>query len=157
MQTVSPFLDAGWDFSCETINGTDDIWYMPENDYPRFVWELAEPPSCNATVTELSNRNIHMMDRGVVLVDFYAPWCSFCQKQAPIMDDIANQVQGHATVAKLNTDEMRDLAEKYNVTAIPTLIIFKDGTEVFRRVGLTQAPELVDAVKDIVTSPETTP
>lgn len=150
MQTVTPFLDAGWDFLCETINGLDDIWTMPENDYPRLAWELDAVPPCSVTAIELSNRNLHIMNQGVVLVDFYATWCSFCQQQAPIMDDVANQVQGHATVAKLNIDEMRESAEQYNVTAIPTLIIFKDGQEVYRKVGLTQAFELVEAVKRVL-------
>jgi thioredoxin 1 len=106
---------------------------------------------------ELSNRNIHIKEPGVVLVDFYAPWCPFCQKQAPIMDALANQVQGHATVAKLDIDQMREVAEHYRIVAIPTLIIIKDGQEVYRKVGWTQASERVEAIKEIAASAETIP
>jgi thioredoxin len=148
MQTASTFLQAGWDFVGEDENGTEDIWTMPENDYPRLAWERTYPAPCQATVIELSNRNLDIMEQGVVLVEFYAPWCSFCQQQAPILDDVACQVSGFAKVAKVNIDTMRDVAETYGIMAIPTLIIFRDGAAIQRIVGLTQAPELVEALRD---------
>jgi thioredoxin len=148
MQTASTFLAAGWDFVDEVENGAEDLWYMPAGDYPRLAWELEEVPVPAAEVIELDGTNFdETIAHGVVLVDFYATWCSYCVMQAPILEDVAEQVQGIAQVAKLDFDEARRVAQAYGVTAIPTLIVFKDG-EVFERfVGLTQAPILVAAIE----------
>lgn len=148
MQISGIFLDTGWDFVCEVANGTEDIWYMPEGDYPRLAWELAEVPACPATVVELNARNFGgTIANGVVLVDFHATWCSHCWTQAPILDEVAEQVQGEAQVAKLDIDAVPSVAQTYGVTAIPTLIVFKNG-EVFQRfLGVTQAPVLIAAIQ----------
>ncbi len=62
-----------------------------------------------------------------VLVDFWAEWCGPCKMIAPILDDLSNEVSGQAKVGKLNVDEARDLAVKYNVRSIPLLLFFKNG------------------------------
>ena len=67
-----------------------------------------------------------------VLVDFYADWCGPCKMISPIIDQIAKEYKGKATVAKINVDENRDLALQFGVMSIPTLIFFKDGREVQR-------------------------
>jgi thioredoxin len=148
MQTAATFLEVGWDFVCEVANGTEDIWYMPEGDYPRLVWELEETPLCPAEVIELDAANFDQtIAEGVVLVDFFATWCSHCRTQAPILDEVAEQVRGEAVVGKLDIDQARSLAQRCGVTVIPTLILFKDG-EVFERfVGVTQAPVLTAAIR----------
>ncbi len=69
------------------------------------------------------------------LVDFWAEWCGPCHIIAPILDEIAATQTGKLTVAKLNVDEHPDLAQKYDVMSIPTLVIFKDGVEKKRIVG----------------------
>jgi len=148
MQTAAPFLDAGWDFVCESANGTDDIWSIAEPNYPRFVWERDEVPACPAVVVELTARNFDAtIATGVVLVDFYATWCSHCQTQLPIMDEVAEQVQGRATVAKLDIDQARTIAQEYDVTAIPTLILFREGKVFDRFLGVTEAPVLTAAIE----------
>jgi thioredoxin 1 len=82
---------------------------------------------------------------GVTLVDFWAPWCGPCRMIAPLIDKVAERVQGKAKVAKINTDEGQDSAMQYGVQSIPTLIIFKDGKEVERLVGASQREnDLVD-------------
>ena len=79
-----------------------------------------------------------------VLVDFYADWCGPCKMMAPIVEELAVELQGKAKVGKINVDENQDLAMKYNVMSIPTLIIFKDGKEAKRFVGARDKNELLN-------------
>ena len=74
-----------------------------------------------------------------VLVDFYADWCPPCRALAPVLDQLADDVAGVAKVAKLDIDANPDLAEAHGVQSIPTLIVFRGGSEVARFVG-TDAP-----------------
>lgn len=75
-----------------------------------------------------------------VLVDFYAEWCGPCKKQAPIMDELAEEGQN---VFKLDVDKHNDLASKYGVLSIPTLIIFENGEEVNRLMGFQEKNTLL--------------
>lgn len=77
-----------------------------------------------------------------VLVDFYADWCGPCNMMTPIIEELASDLQGKAKVGKINVDENQDLAIKYGVMSIPTLIIFKEGKEVKRIVGVRSKEEL---------------
>jgi thioredoxin 1 len=84
---------------------------------------------------------------GLVLVDFWAPWCPPCRQQGPIVDRLADQVKGAAKIAKLNVDDAKEVAQRFNISGIPTLILFKGGKEVKRFVGLTEAKDLVAAIE----------
>lgn len=79
---------------------------------------------------------------GVALVDFWAEWCPPCRKQGPIVEKLAAEYQGRALIGKVDLDEARDLAVELGVEAIPTLILFKDGEEIQRVVGLTLEKDL---------------
>ena len=122
------------------------------------AWEAAEVPPCPAAVVELDETNFdETIAAGVVLVDFYATWCSHCRTQAPILDDVAEQVGGKAVVGKLDIDEARSVAQAYGVTAIPTLIVFKNGDVFERFLGVTQAPVLIAAIQSAIDHEETAP
>lgn len=80
--------------------------------------------------------------QGVTLVDFYADWCGPCRMIAPLVDQLADEMQGKATVAKLNVEEATRVTSDFGVTSIPTLIIFKNGEEVERIVGIKGKADL---------------
>lgn len=77
-----------------------------------------------------------------VLVDFFADWCGPCKMIAPVVEQLAEELEGKAKVGKLNIDENMDIAEKYRVMNIPTFLIFKDGQEKERIVGAVSKNEL---------------
>lgn len=81
-----------------------------------------------------------------VLVDFWAPWCGPCKMIAPILDDLAEQFDGKLKVTKLNVDDQKETASKFNVRGIPTLIIFKNGTAHATKVGAVSKSQLVDFI-----------
>ena len=78
-----------------------------------------------------------------VLVDFYADWCGPCNAMAPVIEELATELDGKAKVGKINVDENSDIAVEYNVMSIPTLIIFQNGKEEKRLVGLRDKEELL--------------
>ena len=77
-----------------------------------------------------------------VLVDFFADWCGPCKMIEPVVEQLAEELEGKAKVGKLNIDENMDIAEKYRVMNIPTFLIFKDGQEKERIVGAVSNNEL---------------
>ena len=81
-----------------------------------------------------------------VLVDFWAPWCGPCRAVAPAVDAIANEFSGRVKVVKLNTDEEQQVAIKYGVGSIPTLMVFKNGEMVERVLGIRPQAELAAMV-----------
>jgi len=79
---------------------------------------------------------------GLVLVDFWAVWCGPCQMVAPVVEDIAGEYAGKLKVVKLNTDENPDVASKYRIMGIPTLMFFKNGAAVDQVVGAVPKAQL---------------
>ncbi len=87
--------------------------------------------------------------QGTVLVDFWAPWCGPCRMQLPILDEVASQTAGRATIAKVNVDEVPELAGRFGVRSIPTLLLFKDGEQVREFVGTQSIAVLMKAIEDV--------
>ena len=83
---------------------------------------------------------------GLVLVDFWAVWCGPCQMVAPIVDELASEYNGKLKFMKLNTDENPDVAGRYGIMSIPTLLFFKGGQPVDKVVGAVPKKVLKDAI-----------
>lgn len=75
-----------------------------------------------------------------VMVDFYAEWCGPCKLAAPIMDKLSGEYADKAVIAKIDTDEEQELAMRFGVQSIPTVIIFKNGKEIDRKIGFPGEP-----------------
>ena len=95
------------------------------------------------------DETVHKSDMPV-LVDFWAPWCGPCKMIGPIVEEIAGEYEGKATICKLNTDDARDSAIEFGITAIPTLILFKDGQVQKKWVGLTSKKDLAGAIDELL-------
>jgi thioredoxin 1 len=91
----------------------------------------------NGLVLELNSKNLEeaIKNNPALVVDCWAPWCGPCRMMSPVIDELATDLKGKITFGKLNTDENQDMAMKYQVQAIPTLLIFKDGKLADRKVG----------------------
>lgn len=85
-----------------------------------------------------------------VLVDFWAPWCGPCRMLTPIIEQIADEFAGKAKVCKLNTDDARDTAVEFSISAIPTVILFKDGQVQKKWVGLTSKKDISEAINKLL-------
>ena len=81
-----------------------------------------------------------------VLIDFYADWCGPCKMQSPIIDEIAEELVGTVKVGKINVDDSPELAEKYSVMSIPTLIVIANGETQKQFVGLTSKSQILEAL-----------
>ncbi len=77
-----------------------------------------------------------------VLVDFYAPWCGPCQMMGPILDEVNSRLRGRLRVVKINTDKYPQLASRYQISALPTLVLFKNGEPSDRLEGVMPADKL---------------
>lgn len=101
--------------------------------------------------TTITNDNLTQVlaSSKVVVIDFWATWCGPCRMLAPVVEEIASEMQGDVTVAKCNVDEQREVAMQYRIMSIPTLLFFQDGQLVDKTVGVVSKDEIVTKINNL--------
>lgn len=121
-------------------NQLDLIHFYPEISLDNLYGEI---------MSNIKNLNAETFENEIsgnvpVLVDFWAEWCAPCKALAPILDEVSDELAGKIVVTKVNLDENQDLAMKYSIRSIPTLLLFKEGELVDTKVGLLPKSDLVE-------------
>lgn len=120
--------------------------------YTYFKMKNAKPVSNSKNILVLNNKNFKTATkRGILLVDFWAAWCGPCKIIAPTLNEIAD-TQNDFRVAKVNVDHNQQLAQRYNVRNIPTMLIFRDGKEAGRIVGVKTKRAILKEVEAVLAS-----
>jgi len=102
-------------------------------------------------IVNLNEANFeHQIKRGVTLVDFWATWCMPCKIMVPALNDVAEELDGKVKIAKVDVDKNQSLSAKFKVRSIPTLILFKDGKEINRFVGVKDKNYLLKQLKAVL-------
>ncbi|MFA6759503.1 MAG: thioredoxin [Sulfuricurvum sp.] len=100
-----------------------------------------------AKYIDLTNSNFEStIANGVSLVDFWAPWCGPCRMIAPVIEELANDYAGKANICKVNTDDEQEIAVKFGIRSIPTIMFFKDGKLVDQVVGAQSKAALAQKI-----------
>jgi thioredoxin 1 len=107
---------------------------------------MNKPPSENVIILKDATF-MNEVSSGVSLVDFWAVWCGPCKVQGPIIDEIADEMKGQAKICKLDVDKNPEMARKFGVQSIPTLILFRNGNPVQKFVGVKPKQALMNAIK----------
>lgn len=117
------------------------------NVYARIKMKNAPAVTDHKNILTLTEQNFQQQTKNkIVLVDFWAAWCAPCRMMAPILNDVANELSGNSAVGKINIEEQKSLADKFKVRSIPTLILFQNGKEVKRFVGIKQKDFLLKEI-----------
>jgi thioredoxin 1 len=110
----------------------------------------AKPVENSKKIVTLGNKNFKLaLKKEVLLVDFWAPWCGPCKMIAPTLNEIA-ETETDIVIGKVNVDHNQDLAKRYKVRNIPTMLIFKNGVEVGRIVGVKTKKAILNEVRSAV-------
>ena len=114
-----------------------------------FKMKNVKPVETSKKILNLNSKNFKLaLRKNVILIDFWAPWCGPCKMVAPILNDIA-ETQDDIVIGKVNVDNNQTLASKYKVRSIPTLLIFKNGVEAGRIVGVKTKKAILKEVYSI--------
>lgn len=98
-------------------------------------------------ITKYEEFKTEVLDsKDVVLVDFWAPWCGPCQMLGPVIESVATELKDKVKVIKVNVDEAQEIATKYNIVSIPTVIVFKAGQIIDTLIGFRQKEDYINAV-----------
>jgi len=102
-------------------------------------------------VTELNETTFDKFveENKIALIDCWAPWCGPCRRMGPIIEEVAEELKGKVGVAKLNTDENQAIAVRFNINAIPTILVFKDNVLVDTSVGLKPKEAILEYVNGL--------
>ena len=104
----------------------------------------------HAKVLTLTDQNFQQQTKNkVVLVDFWATWCAPCRMMAPVLNDLASELKGSSHVGKVDIQQYQVLADKFKVRSIPTLILFKNGREINRFVGIKSKDFLLNEISKV--------
>lgn len=95
----------------------------------------------------MNNFESHINGDKPVVVDFFAEWCGPCKLMGPVLHEVKEKIGDKATILKMDIDKVSYYSQLYGVQAVPTLIIFKKGNEVWRKSGVTSAPEILRQLK----------
>jgi thioredoxin 1 len=116
--------------------------------FTHFKVKHAKPVENSKKILTLGNKNFKLaLKKEILLVDFWAPWCGPCKMVAPTLNEIA-ETETDITIGKVNVDHNQDLAKKYKVRNIPTMLIFKNGVEVGRIVGVKTKKAILNEVRN---------
>ncbi|HEY4787729.1 MAG TPA: thioredoxin [Bacteroidales bacterium] len=101
-------------------------------------------------ILTLTDKNFqHQTKDKIVLVDFWAAWCAPCRMMAPILNEMANELNGNLHIGKVNIEQYQSLAQKFRVRNIPTMILFKNGVEINRFVGIKNKDYLLKQIQGL--------
>ncbi len=113
--------------------------------------QKSPPPPDNPNVKTLNRHNFKQLaGQGIILVDFWAPWCGPCKIIAPVLNELAEELNGKVRIGKVNVDQQSELAAKFKVRNIPTLVLLKNGKEVKRFVGVKTKRALLSEMAEFL-------
>lgn len=119
------------------------VAWAAEKDEPKKATENS--------VVKLTQANFQekVLGDGVVIVDFWATWCPPCRVQLPIMDELAKTLEGSVVVGKVDIDKNKEIATKYGIQSIPTIIVFKDGEVKQKVMGVHSKEQLIQIIENV--------
>jgi thioredoxin 1 len=104
----------------------------------------------HSNILTLTDKNFQQQTKNrVVLVDFWAAWCAPCRMMAPVLNDVSSELSGNTYVGKVDIQQYQSLAQKFRVRSIPTLILFKNGSEIDRFVGIKSKDFLMQQIRKV--------
>lgn len=131
------------------IIGSLILGFLILNVYARIKMKNLPKVADHANILVLTDKNFDQQTKNkVVLVDFWAEWCAPCKMMAPVLNYVADELSGNSHIGKVNIEQYQSMAQRFNVRSIPTLIIFENGKEVKRFVGIKQKDFLLKEMQN---------